>query len=667
MIVFCHKVVPLLLPRPDRRSLLLVIALSLFCSVLDACLFQHKYQLFTGGGFLQPHTFVLFSDRLLYLLAGWLTDLTAVVCAFLLYNLLCRMQTSTRSHLWFALVLVLLQLGHGWVGGELYQYFGDNLDWQVLANLGGGSVLAAVSMVLTELSLHLLPVLAGLLVGLMLLYCVHLAFRRYRDPVADGACWWRYSLGLLLLFSLQWQLLATEQPFRFGLEKKLSQQLVAGLLNRLTDVDLDGYGTLGALADPAPMNATLYPGAMDIPGNGIDEDGIAGDLPLQPAAASDVMKALPLRAGQHIFLVVLESVRADALFAKQDGKAVMPHLAALAKQGSYSENAYSHTGFTTSSLKALFNRSLSYHPPHQNLLDALQARGYQINVLSAQAERFGDVLTAARLKRPGQYYFDADSALADRLDPSLNAGSLRISEQRLLRQLQQRFAEVNWAQPQFFYLNVQAAHYPYHHKEMLPLLTHQSISRQQMQPVNKALLQLSYYNAVANADWLVGQLQQLLDSFQLMTHSTMLVTSDHGESLFDDGFLGHGHQLNDTQTKVLLVSNRQINYPPVLGHADVAPLLLATALGAPIPQSPAAVLQVVGLVRAPQQIARIDAQGRMLYDFRQRHFRAGDKASWADFAELSAADQQRALQLIQSWGLLRYQQSDLYQQQLRGH
>jgi arylsulfatase A-like enzyme len=202
---------------------------------------------------------------------------------------------------------------------------------------------------------------------------------------------------------------------------------------------------------------------------------------------------------------------------------------------------------------------------------------------------------------------------------------------------------------------------------MLPLLTHQSISRQQIQPVNKALLQLSYYNAVANADWLVGQLQQLLDSFQLMTHSTMLVTSDHGESLFDDGFLGHGHQLNDTQTKVLLVSNRQINYPPVLGHADVAPLLLATALGAPVPQSPAAVLQVVGLVRAPQQIARIDAQGRMLYDFRQRHFRAGDKASWADFAELSAADQQRALQLIQSWGLLRYQQSDLYQQQLRGH
>ncbi|TXH97964.1 MAG: hypothetical protein E6Q75_03490 [Rheinheimera sp.] len=657
----------MLLPRPDRRSLLVVIALSVFCSVLDAVVFQHKYQLFTGGGFLQPHTFLLFSERLLYLSAGWLADLTAVACTFMLYNLLCRMRTSSRSHLWFALMVVLVQLSHGWVGGELYQYFGDNLDWQVLANLGGGSVLAAISMVLTELSLHLLPMLVGLLIGLTLLYCVHLAFRRYRSPVADGARWWPYSaLLLLLLFPLQWQVLATEQPYRFGLEKKLSQQLMSGLLNRLTDLDLDGYGAFGALADTAPLSTSLYPGAMDIPGNGIDEDGIAGDLPPLPAAEPDPLKTLPLRAGQHIFLVVLESVRADALFAKQDGKAVMPHLAALASQGSYSEHAYSHTGFTTSSLKALFNRSLSYHPPQQNLLDALQARGYQLNVLSAQAERFGDVLSSARLKRPGHYYFDADSALADRLDPSLNAGSLRISEQRLLQQIQQRFAQVNWTQPQFFYLNIQAAHYPYHHKEMLPLLTRQAISRQQMQPANKALLKLSYLNAVANADWLVGQLQQLLDSYQLSEHSTQLFTSDHGESLFDDGFLGHGHQLNDTQTKVLMVSNRKIDFPPVLGHADVAPLLLTTALDVPLPPPPpAAVLQVVGLVRAPQQIARIDSHGRLLYDFRQRHFRAGDTAAWADLAELSASDQVRALQLVQSWGMLRYQQSELYQQQLQ--
>ncbi len=653
-----------LLPRPDRRSVLLILGLSLLCSVFDALLLQHKYQLFSGGGFLQPHTFLQWSERVLYLAAAWLADLTAVCLAFLLYNLICRFQTTSRSHLWFALLVVLGQLAHGWVGTELYQYFGDNLDWQVLANLGGGSVLAAISMVLTELSLHLFPVLAGLCLLIALLYCVHLAFRRYRTAVADGRRWFIYSVVLLLVcYPLQWQWLASEQPYRFGLEKKLSQHLVSALLNQLTDFDFDGYGAWGPQADPAPFDTALYPGAMDIPGNAVDEDGLGGDLPAFPASAPDALQMLPMRAGQHIFLVVLESVRADALFAELNGKAVMPHLAQLAQQGSHSEHAYSHTGFTTSSLKALFNRSLSYHPPQQNLLDALQARGYRINVLSAQAERFGDVLTAARLKRPGQYYFDADSALADRLDPSLNAGALRLSEQRLLTQLQQRFAEVDWQQPQFFYLNIQAAHYPYHHQQMQPILTQQAISRQQMQPQHQQLLRQSYYNAVANADWLIGQFQQLLANYQLTGQSTQLYTSDHGESLFDDGFLGHGHQLNDTQTRVVMVSNRQVAFPPVLGHADVAPILLATAQNEPLPPAPEAVLQVVGLVRAPQQIARIDQEGRLLYDFRQQHFRRSDRARLQDFNELSAEDQHRALQLIQSWGWLRYQQSDLYRQQ----
>ncbi len=82
-----------------------------------------------------------------------------------------------------------------------------------------------------------------------------------------------------------------------------------------------------------------------------------------------------------------------------------------------------------------------------------------------------------------------------------------------------------------------------------------------------------------------------------------------------------------------------------------------------MPASPVAVLQLVGLVRSPQHIARVDNHGRLLYDFRQQHFRASDDAGWADFEQLSAADKTRALHLVQSWGLLRYQQSELYQQQ----
>lgn len=646
-----------------RRSVWLILSLSLLFCLTELWLLQHKYQLLTGGGFLQPHSYQDWAERAVFLLGAWYIDLCLLLLLFLLYNLLLKFNTSDRSHLWFGFTLSLIWTLYCWGNARLYDYFGDNLDWQVLANLGGGSAWQAMLLVMQEIGLQLVPLFSLVLVTLGLLYGLHLHLRRYRKKLADGRGWWWPAMLGFMLLPLQINLIASQQPYQFGLQHKLSQQLLTALLNRATDVDFDGYGAAGPQADPAPWDPALYPGAMDIPGNGLDEDGLAGDLPALPQHLHDPLQALPLQAGRHIVLVVLESVRADMLFASEDGRAVMPTLAALAKQGSYSEGAYSHTSFTTSSLKAIFNGSLSNHPDRQNLLDALEQRGYQLNVLSAQAERFGDVASAARLKRPGHYYFDAESALADRLDDSLNPGAMRLSEQRLLRQLQQRFKEVDWQRPQFFYLNIQAAHYPYHHREMQAIFSDQPVSRSQMKPANRQQIWRNYLNAVNHADQALQQLLKLLQQQQPLSAIQLLVTSDHGESLFDDGFLGHGHQLNDTQTRVLAVSNQRISFPPVWGHAQLGPVLLAGALQQPLPKLPSTVLQLIGLVRAPQQIALTDRSGRLLYDFRQQHFLVDGR--WLDFAELNAAHQQRARTLIEQWGWLRYQQSVLYQSRPR--
>jgi hypothetical protein len=64
---------------------------------------------------------------------------------------------------------------------------------------------------------------------------------------------------------------------RYGLEKKTTYRLISIGLDKLSDIDSDGYGSFSYPKDKAVFNASIYPDAFDIPGNDIDEDGFLGD------------------------------------------------------------------------------------------------------------------------------------------------------------------------------------------------------------------------------------------------------------------------------------------------------------------------------------------------------------------------------------------------------
>lgn len=664
--------------------MLLVLGLVVLLGVAETWLLARQFDLFAEPGFLRPFTFDLPMERLLFACFGLLADMTLVLLAFSFYLLLRRGRATLRSHLMFMLLLLLLLIGMALLNNEVVAYFGGNMDWQVLANLGGGSAWQAMMMVAAEIRDHALQVLAPL--GLFLVLWA-LVYRRLEAHslvlVPNRSGWWLLTFcccGLLLPLQLQW--LGKHELYHYGLQKKVSQQLLTAAANFVTDVDSDGYGWFLPQRDSYPRDPQRFPGAMDIPANGVDEDDVFGDL----APLPQLQDALPLLVAQakqqqpdlttkHLVLVVLESVRADQLFAKLNGKAVMPVLSQIAKQGSYSQQAYSHTGFTTSSLKALFNRSLSSRPQQLGLIDALTAMGYQQNFISGQAEDFGDVAATVGMKAPGHYYFDAQTAIDDRVYPAKTLGSLRLSEDRVVQQVASRFGQLNWQQPQFVYINLQAAHYPYAHHQTKALLTDLVISRQQISERNKKLVEQSYANAVANADLALGQIKQLLQQHQVLDNTVLVVTADHGESLFDDGFLGHGHQLNEAQTRIFYVSNQQQQLPAVFGHVQMAELMLRSALGNSEPIKAEPVLQVVGLIRAPQQIAMVTPEQRYLYDFRDQYFswqrldpvknvaKAAEKPPLLQKQKLPALTSQaevQARQLLQSWGWLRYQQSDVH-------
>ena len=107
----------------------------------------------------------------------------------------------------------------------------------------------------------------------------------------------------------------------------------------------------------------------------------------------------------------------------------------------------------------------------------------------------------------------------------------------------------------------------------------------------------------------------------------MIVTSDHGESLFDEGFLGHGYALNDVQTRIpFIVANLPMIVEEPFAQRDFRDALgAALRVPAAAPSTPRLqqensreVFQYLGNLNRPRQIGSLRESLRTIYDFRSR-------------------------------------------------
>jgi hypothetical protein len=165
-----------------------------------------------------------------------------------------------------------------------------------------------------------------------------------------------------------------------------------------------------------------------------------------------------------------------------------------------------------------------------------------------------------------------------------------------------------------------------------------------------------YLNTASNVDAAIGDvLAQVRAS--LTREPGVVVLADHGESLFDEGFLGHGYALNDAQTRIpLIVANLPVTIEEPFGQAD-----LRIAIGAALGRDPTTtatpllktdssrrVFQYLGTFDRPRQIAFTGLDGRILYDFRTGLARIG-RGTWQRPEDLSAAEQPEFVRLVHTW------------------
>mgnify|MGYP000259454966 CR=1 FL=1 len=646
--MFAHLFASLLKPFPFVPLAMLAVG------AVELAIADRKYGLFSGG-FGQSSTVDSGGEIALFAIGFVLTHLAAAMLAWRISAWLARHSGERNAMLHFCFLYGGLSLVALTAQYQLHSYFSDAVGFALLTQLGGGSTTDALLFARNEIALGL----AGLAVYLLAWWvCIRLANRLLGTDTAPatrptwrwvGAAWLAFAVALAVLPRF-------DGDGAKGLGRILVWNGASGVLSTATDFDGDGYGLVGNSIDLHPFDGTRHPLALDIPGNGIDEDGYGGDLALvpvpQPLPGTRVTGERP-----HVVIVVFESTRADVLGKRIDGELVAPNLAAVVAQGSAVAPAFSHVGFTTSSLKSIFGGALAVGEGAPSLFRDLEASGYRIGVFSGQPEDFGGISEAVGMRESADIFIDAEQMKDQRAFSFAAQGSLLVDESIVLDRFDEHFGRTeDWAEPQFVYLNFQSPHFPYHHPGVPERFAHPPLERGQINAANRAEVERTYWNAVAHADAALGRMIARLKETGAWDDTILLVTGDHGEALFENGFLGHGHVINRLQYATFLASNRRIegvNAPIAL--SDYRRIVLEM-LGTELPPAPKfAPFMHIGALDHPTAIGTVDADFGVIalrLDRGEACFERGGNCR--DYAKLEGKRRDAVEALVARWGSERW-------------
>lgn len=496
---------------------------------------------------------------------------------------------------------------------KLTAILGGAVTLPLIRGLGGGNLTGAVVYALVDSS-FVLWIAGG---GALLYGATRLALRPGRrtpaeTPEPGRRRPWRTAWAGALLVPILLLAAAGNYDVRLALDRFAAPWLAYAVLETATDVDRDGYSLYSLYRDRQPFDRERHPFALDVPGNGIDEDGLAGDYRHVPGGE---FLPTPRFDGErrHVIVIALESTRAEMLGKRWNGRLVAPNLVALAARGAHSNEAYSHVGFTTPSLRTLLTGRMEPARPIPSIFSDFRRAGYRVAVLSSEAEDFGGIAAATAMRENTDLFIDARVLKKESINPFTSDVTLLLDGRVLLREMDRHLGRrSDWARPTFLYMNVQTSHYPYDFPGTPRFLSGPPAPRDKIRYAHREWARRTYWNSVAYGDWIIGRIVARLERLGVLEDGVLLVVADHGEELFEQDYAGHGQRLNDLQTRIPFVLNRgDVAIPRPVGLADVRGLLLGAA-GAEMP-APAAgrpVFQHTVELDRPSEIAMVEAGRR---------------------------------------------------------
>jgi choline-sulfatase len=330
-------------------------------------------------------------------------------------------------------------------------------------------------------------------------------------------------------------------------------RVALALARRATDRDHDGASPYFGGGDCDDRDPLVSPLAVDVPGNGLDEDCSGADAPL-PAAPLPVAPggrgARPLvDRDYNLVLITIDTVRADDVGFLGRGKPTTPSLDAVASGSVVYERAYALASYTGKALAPMligrypsetlrdgshYNR---YFPGNTFLAERLQAAG--LFTMGAASHWYFkppwgvtqgfDVFDTSAVPASGQGDTDTSSTSPELTDAALKMLASHADGRRF-------FLWVHYFDPHAQYVRHEGAPDFYD-----PTAT-------------GGRMRAAYDAEIWFVDQAVGRLLAYVDAQPWSKDTVVAVTSDHGESMGEHGIaFQHGHEIWEPLVRVPLL------------------------------------------------------------------------------------------------------------------
>jgi arylsulfatase A-like enzyme len=413
-----------------------------------------------------------------------------------------------------------------------------------------------------------LELLVGLTTAATLWYFMH---RR------QSILWSAVGIGGLAAMALAFGVGPFMSPDIAGLlaerSRSLSLTSISKTLARyMTDIDGDGVGLLFGDVDCAPFDASIHPMAIDIPGNGYDEN-CSGEDTAMWQRAPDPRKLLPIPSGlEHLnfLLITVDAMRSDHTGFGGYNRNTTQNLDKLVRHAAVFTHLEATSSGTITAFPSLFTSRYFYeqvrcqgdtyppaggwhhcilHPDHYTLAERLRALGLTTSAVVSHAyfEGWGLEQGFVRWKAAHPKARDLTFSSAKRVT------ELAIEEISALRN-NRFFLWVHYFDPH--------ARYVPHEEEKIFGDT----------PRDR------YDGEIAHVDRYLGVLFNALASMDLAERTAIFITSDHGEEFVDEhGGSDHTWAVYNSSTRVPLI----IYLPavrPLVSHIPVSMLDLMPTL-----------------------------------------------------------------------------------------